>query len=260
MPDLLHSTAEFCLQMEQAPSEPVVRAILLSATPVFGADFFTFGMRTGKTVSPPQQIVISNYPKPWQRYYDEQGAFAFDPVINRAFQSAGAFRWDGLHRDERQLALRREAVRNGMTYGFSCSDRGPDASLAILSFCGERPIASEAVHWEATAAAAALLAGTTSRAMTRIIQAMNAAKALAQSLSEAERKCLEMMAAAMTARQAAAVLKVKPGTVRYYLDRAAEKLGVETRREAVMKALAEGIIDTRQFPNAGFGQDTELFR
>jgi len=246
------------LQMEKAPSEQVVRDILCSAAPIFGADFFTFGMRTGKTISPPQQIVISNYPKTWQRYYDEQGAFAFDPVINRAFQSAGAFRWDGLHKDERQLALRRESVRNGMTYGFSCSDRGPDASLAILSFCGARPIAPEAVLWEATAAAAALLAGTISRAMTRIVHARNIAKALAESLSEAERRCLEMMAAAMTAKQAATVLKVQPGTVRYYLDRAAEKLGVGTRKEAVMKALAEGIIDTRQFPNAGFGQDTEV--
>jgi Response regulator containing a CheY-like receiver domain and an HTH DNA-binding domain len=61
-----------------------------------------------------------------------------------------------------------------------------------------------------------------------------------------------MMAEAMTAKQAAAVLGVQPRTVRYYLDRAAEKLGVNTRREAVLKALADGIIDTRKFPLAGF--------
>lgn len=259
MPDLLHSTAEFCFQMDQAPSEQAVREVLRAAAPVLGADFFLFGMRTGKSVSPPVQIVISNYPKPWQRYYDEQGAFAFDPVILRAIQAPGSFRWDGLHRDERQLALRRESVRNGMTYGFSTADHAPDRSFAILSFCGERPLAPEPEQWEASAASAALLASTTNRAVTRIILARNAANsALTQPLSDAERHALELMASAMTADEAASVLRVQPRTVRYYLDRAAEKLGVESRKEAVMKALAEGIIDLRHFPPAGFERHSEL--
>jgi hypothetical protein len=45
--------------------------------------------------------------------------------------------------------------------------------------------------------------------------------------------------------------------VRYYLDRAAEKLGVRTRKEAVLKAVADGIVDTRQFPPAGFHSGTK---
>jgi LuxR family transcriptional regulator, quorum-sensing system regulator LasR len=259
MPELLHSIAELCFETEKAQSLNAVRSNLRSAADVFGASFFLFGMRTGKRVSPPAQIIISDYPKAWQKYYDEQGAFAFDPVVNRAFQSVGAFRWDGLHYDERQLALRRESVRNGMTYGFSCSDRGPETSMAILSFCGDRPFAPEPDEWERMAASVSLLASTTNKAVSRIVENRDGrSKVFGQALSEAERKSLEMMAGAMTARQVADVLKVQPGTVRYYLDRAAEKLGVETRREAVMKALAEGIIDIRQFPNAGFGPDTEL--
>ena len=63
---------------------------------------------------------------------------------------------------------------------------------------------------------------------------------------------MQIVANGKTAKQAAEQLGVKPRTIRYYLDRAAEKLGVESRKEAVLKAVAEGIVDPRQFPPAGF--------
>jgi DNA-binding CsgD family transcriptional regulator len=113
--------------------------------------------------------------------------------------------------------------------------------------------------WEQTAAAATLLASTTNRTVSRIVEPRTGRSTVfGQELSDAERKSLQMMAAAMTAKEAAAVLKVQPRTVRYYLNRAAAKLGVESRKEAVLKALAEGIIDLRHFPPAGFEQHSEL--
>jgi DNA-binding CsgD family transcriptional regulator len=66
------------------------------------------------------------------------------------------------------------------------------------------------------------------------------------------------MATAMTAKEVADVLGVQERTVRYYLDRAAEKLGVTSRKEAVLKAVADGIIDLRKFPQAGFKSSTKL--
>lgn len=257
--NVFQTIAGLCFQMEKAHSFDAVRELLRAAATSFGASFYLFGIRTGRNISPPQQRVITNYPEAWQLYYDKQGAFAFDPVLNKALQFVGTFRWDGLHRDERQMALRRQSIANGMEFGFSCSDRGPQWSFAILSFCGDRRIAPEAEQWEATAAGTALLAATANKAVSRIIEAKNARGGIhGEALTETELKSLELMAAAMTAEQAAVVLKVRPRTVRYYLDRAAEKLGVETRREAVMMALAQGIIDTRHFPNAGFGHDAKL--
>lgn len=243
--------------MERARSFNAVSDLLRSAAASFGASFYLLGIRTGRNISPPQQKVLTNYPETWQRYYDEHSGYAFDPVVNKAFQFVGTFRWEGLHRDERQMALRRQSISNGMEFGFSCSDRGPEGSFGILSFCGDQRIAPEPEQWEATASVAALLAATGSKALCRIIEAKSDRGVRGEALSDTERKCLEMMAAAMTAEEAAVALKVRPRTVRYYLDRAAEKLGVETRKEAVMKALAEGIIDIRQFPNAGFGHNTK---
>lgn len=41
---------------------------------------------------------------------------------------------------------------------FSCADRGTDGSMAIFSFCGNRPIAPAVEQWEQVATAALLLA------------------------------------------------------------------------------------------------------
>ena len=225
-----------------------VRELLLLSAEAFGASFYLLGVRTGNTASP-TQIILSNYPKPWQRYYDEQGASAFDPVINKAFQFPGPFRWDGLHKDPRQLALRRESVRNGMDFGFSCPDRGPDASMALLSFCGRLPIAPTPEQWDAAEVSVRLFTSTTHRAVIQIEKSRaEAADIHGTPLTEAERRSLELMATAMTAKEVADALGVQERTVRYYLDCAAEKLGVSTRKEAVLKAVADGIVDLRKFP------------
>lgn len=254
MAELQQTIADVCFSLEKAQSVAEIRRDLEIAADVLGADFYLFGIRTGRNITPPQQKVISNYPEAWQRYYDASGAFAFDPVLAKAMQVTGAFRWDGLHHDEQQLALRQKAVKSGMVYGFTCSDRGLEGSFGLLSFSGRHPFGPEPEQWELITLAAALLAMTTHKVVSNVIaQKSEVAEDLAATLTESERKCLEMMASAMTAEEAAEELHVKPRTVRYYLDRVAEKLGVETRREAVMKALTSGIIDPRRFPDANFG-------
>lgn len=258
--DPLLEIAELCVRMDKATSVTAVRKLLTAAAELFGASYYLFAMRGGKTVSPPVQLVISTYPKRWQDRYNEMGALAFDPILAKAFQFQGPFRWDGLHQGEQQIALRRESVRNGMEFGFSCPDRGPDASVAILSFCGPVPIAPDPGQWQRTSSSAALLAATTHRAVSRFLESRAARrKAGRDALTQAERDSLRLMAMGMTAERAASVLGVKPRTVRYYLDRAALKLGVTTRKQAVMKAVSEGIVDTRRFPEQGFGDDTEKY-
>jgi len=127
--------------------------------------------------------------------------------------------------------------------------------MAILSFCGDCPIAAGVGEWDQVAAAAVLLASVSNKAVTRIIEA--GTRAYGQALSATELRALQLVAGGCTGRQAAEALGVKARTVRYYLDRAAEKLGVASRKEALLKAVAEGIVDVREFPPAGFRTGTD---
>ncbi|MDP3857136.1 MAG: autoinducer binding domain-containing protein [Stagnimonas sp.] len=255
MPMILHRAAELCFQLDQAQSIEQVRASLERAAGVFGASFFFVVFRSGKSIAPPTQLVVTDYPKRFQRYFDEQRAIEFDPIVMHALTVTGAFRWDGKYRTDRELALQRECIACGMEFGFSCADSGPDGSQLLLCFCGNQPISPQAGDWEHTASASVMLASIAHRTLARIAR-RGASSALTggSKLTVAELQTLQMTASAMTAQQVAALLGVKPVTVRYYLARAAEKLGVGSGREAVAKALESGLVDTRSFPRVGFSE------
>lgn len=259
VPDPLQAVGELCFRIQNARTLTSLREVLRSAAETFRCSFFVFGMRSGTAVRPPVQLVLSNYPKPWQRYYDASGAHAFDPVVLNALQFKGPFCWDGLHKTPQQLALREASIRNGMTVGFTTSHLGAGASAALLSFCGDRPQPAFPEEWPRIAAALSLLVASAHDTVASIVLERAPVDGPGRTpLTEVEVKCLELTARAKTAEQVGHLLGKRPRTVRYYLDRAAQKLGVATRKEAVATAIAQGIIDTRKFPPAQFSGDTEL--
>jgi LuxR family transcriptional regulator, activator of conjugal transfer of Ti plasmids len=261
MVELLHVTADICFQIEQASSVAPVRKGLRAAAEVLGADFFLFSLRI-RTMTALRQVFITDYPELWQRYYDATGAYVFDPVIGTALESTGAFRWDGLYETPAQIALQAESIRCGMGFGFSCVDRvdrAGTAGIAFLSFCGSRPLAQEPGQWERAATAAGLLIGSTRRTVRRLVeQRADTVSGQTEPLSDSERQCLEFTAQAKTAAEVAKEMGVAEATVRYYLDRSALKLGARTRREAVLKALESGLIDTRTATKFGFKPSERL--
>lgn len=260
MPRILHRVAELCFELEQAQSLTAVREAMRQAVELFGASFYFVSARTGKTISPPVQLVLTTYPKRFQRYFDQHAAIEYDPVVQRALKMTGAFRWDGLYETERDLALHRECVECGMEFGFSVADRGPDGATLLMCFCGSKPIVPDPPEWERAATAAVMLGAAVHRALGRMARRQHARReAKSSRLSTAELRALQMTATAMTAEQVARVIGVKPGTVRYYLDRAAAKLGAASRKEAVSIAISQGLVDTRTFPMVGFSDSAEDF-
>jgi DNA-binding CsgD family transcriptional regulator len=255
MSRILHQAGELCFQLDHAQSIEQVRAALKLGARLFDASFFFVVFRAGKSISPPVQLVITDYPQRFQQYFDAQRAIEFDPIVKHALTTTGAFRWDGKYRTERELALQRECIACGMEFGISCGDRGPDGSQLLLCFCGSKPIAPAPDDWAQVSSASVMLASVAHRTLSRIARRGAAPAAAGKSrLTVAELQSLQMTASAMTAKQVAAMLGVKPVTVRYYLARAAEKLAVASGREAVAKALAEGLVETRSFPMVGFAE------
>ena len=254
---VLHATAELCFELDHAQSVEQVRATLKKATEHFGASYFFVVFRSGKSISPPVQLVITTYPKRFQQYFDKHRCIEFDPIVMHALTTTGPFRWDGLYRTPREIALHEACIEYGMEFGFSCGDRGPEGSQLLLCFCGKNPMAAGPGEWEKTASAAVMLASLAHRTLARATR--RSAIQNKPQLSDAELQALQMTASAMTAKQVAAKLGVQPVTVRYYLNRAVTKLGVSSTKEAVTKALEEGLVDTRTFPRVGFSDSSSDF-
>lgn len=257
MQNLPAQIGEICFKMESARTVPAVREFLRSIVDILGVTYFLLGMRSGNKVSPVVQIIISNYPKHWQRYYDDNGAIAFDPVFNTALKFGGPFRWDGLHKTPQQMRLREMSMSCGMNYGLSTADRGPDASVALLSFCGLNRICEDEGQWLTLSAALSLVASSVHKALARAIEERAGADDATAPLRMVELKALTLISKGSTAEQAGRTLGVSTRTVRYYLDRVVEKLGAVSRKEALTMAVAQGLIETRTVPDLKFGGQTE---
>ena len=252
MPTILHKTGELCFEVDHAQSIKQVRRTLKRAAKIFGTSFFFMLFRSGKSIPAPVQLVGTNCPERFQQYYDQQRVIGVDPIVMSALTTRGVFRWDGKHLTERKRILRRERIACDIEFGFSCTDHGPDGSQLLLCFCGSTPIAPDPEDWDKTTSASMMLASLTHRTLIRLARRGAAGDAEKPRLTVAEFQALQLTASAMTAKQVATKLGVKPETVRYYLSRAAEKLGAASRREAVTKALEKGLIDTRTFSTVGF--------
>jgi DNA-binding CsgD family transcriptional regulator len=251
-PSALYRAADLCLDLEKAQSIAQVRAALQQATQVFGASFYFLAMRSGKSFAEPVQLILTTFPARFQRCSDELRAHEW-PLVQQLLNASGVFRLDYLQGAEHALALRTVAAECGMKFGFCSVDRDPDGSVAALCFCGGKPVATDPKAWERTSMSAQLLGRVAHRALVRIAQARTSHRRECKPLlSHMELRALQLTAMAMTADEAAARLNVKRATIRYYLDRAATKLRVPTRKQAVTKAISEGLIETRIFPMAGF--------
>lgn len=249
--DALHAIADLCLQAERAENQTAVREALRSAGEVFRADFFLFSMKAGQGLEDVPDVLLTNCPKRWMRWYDHNGAAAFDPVFEQASKFGAPFRWDCLYVSSQQKSLQIESQQCGMIFGCSASDRLHDGSAAILSLSGRYPIAVQAGEWERCAEGLTLLVGALQRRVSRMLRARR--PNLADRLTEAERRCLAIMAAGATMAEAGERLGLRPRTVRYYLDRAAEKLDVDTPKDAILRAVALGLVNRNGLPALQFG-------
>jgi DNA-binding CsgD family transcriptional regulator len=225
---LVHVIAELCVEAEKARSVEVLRTILGSAARAFGARYFLFGMRFGTRRSDRWEMVLSDYPKASLPFVQGHGA-----------QASSGVGWT-------ERPLRANFGRDGMEFGFSCSDQSPDGSMAFLSFAGDTPLHPISQDSENAAIVAGMLAAILHRASLRVL-GHSARRQAAPQLSAAELRCLELLAAGETRAAAARALGVKARTVRYYLDRASEKLGTASHRETLIKAVGIGLVAAARF-------------
>jgi DNA-binding CsgD family transcriptional regulator len=245
--DVLHLTADLAFDLSrQKQSTESLRQHLAKITPHFGASYFLFGLRgTISGTNEAVQLGITNAPASFQAYYDNSGAFGYDPLIRRTVTGRGPFRWeDVFHANDKQKALLAERVKCGMGFGFSCS-APQEGFLGILNFAGRERLADD--KWERAAFALEQLATAFTRSGVAILEARHASsKRVVEALTPTEVSVLELSAQGLTAAEVGTKLNITQHTVRYHLDQAAQKLGV-TRREVVTEALHLGLIRKRHF-------------
>ena len=205
----------------------------------FDSALFVHLSSAGAAISP---WVMFGDKSPWVEHYAAQNYAGVDPTVALAFQSREAFTWEQAERPDGSKAERRffgEAREVWAKDGLIVPIHGPYGEFSVVNLPCDHKIVLDAQE-------AAMLRGA---CQIYAALGLNFAKgALPEPpepippLTKRERQCVFWMAHGKHDGETAIILGISLNTVREYLLSAKTKLGVQTRPEMALKALACGYL------------------
>lgn len=185
---------------------------------------------------------LHRYPPAWQERYYAEGYYRDDPVIVAGLRSVLPVRWSDLARTAtgRARQIMDEAREHGLRAGVSVAVHGAGRSFSMLSMAFAADGDEIESHIDRSVHCIHLLCLHLHAAVLRV-EAAKAPVADTVRLTPREREILRWMANGKTYVQIGQILGITERTVREHLDRAANKLGVDSKMQLVTEAVARGL-------------------
>ena len=205
----------------------------------FDSAMFVHLSSGGAPISP---WVLFGDKDPWIEHYAAQNYAGVDPTISLAFQSRQAFTWEQAEhpdgsRDERRFFG--EAREVWAKDGLIVPIHGPYGEFSVVNLPCDHKILLDDQE-------AAILRGAcqmyAALGLNFAKGALPAPPVPIPPLSRRERQCVFWMAMGKYDGETAIILGISLNTVREYLLSAKAKLGVETRAQMALRALACGLL------------------
>jgi len=211
----------------------------------FGFDRIIFSVPRDADLRPQDNGIglMHNYPSDWQAYYTEKDFARIDPVLKAAGTHGWAFRWKDIERthnlSDRQTRVMRLGEEAGLHNGIGIPLRGPRAQIAGIAMASSHP------HDAALPKLDLITAYCQQFYMSfkRIGAPRQKPLAIVASLSPKEEEILLWVAAGRSDDQIAAILSISANTVDTHLRHIFQKLEVNNRVGAVVKAIMAGLIN-----------------
>lgn len=216
-----------------------VRRLFLREVEALGFPYVACASHVDPLRPPPEAVIILHYPRPWVEHFSTHGLAKRDPVFMTARRQLLPFQWSdrafrkGLDAD--QLAILDQAAEAGLCDGFTIPLHSPGALPASCSLVfgpdGVDPLNVRNAHW------CAVYAHEAARRLLR-----DEPSNLRPRLSPREREALEHVARGKGDYAIGVLLGIQETTAHNTVQRAMRKLGVATRVQAVIRAMADGEI------------------
>jgi LuxR family quorum-sensing system transcriptional regulator CciR len=186
-------------------------------------------------------IRIHNYPRDWEKWFDDQGLGAIDPVHRASHMTSVGFPWSRLDqmipltaRDRQVLeAARREGIGDGVTVPAHV----PGEAHGSVSFAAEAGIVVAGDRLPLIQ-----LAGAFAFEAARRIRRIREPVPLMPRLTDRQRECVMWAARGKSDWEIAQILGVSHETVIMHLKQARERYGVAKRTLLAVHALFDGSI------------------
>jgi LuxR family quorum-sensing transcriptional regulator LasR len=231
------------LQLIKSESADAWSEVLYSLARECGFDRVLYGMVGSRHAKLENAFVRSNYPQEWRERYDAERLAYIDPTVSHCLASSVPIVWlPSTFCGPAQRELYEEACRYGIRSGVTFPIHGPNGEFGVISFASD-----------------AAPGGATSRAIERHLPelalirdyAFQSASRFCSTAAPAEipprltRRELEVLSWAMAGKSSWEISKIvncSEATINFHMANVRQKFNVNTRQQAVVKAIALGLI------------------
>jgi LuxR family quorum-sensing transcriptional regulator LasR len=216
---------------------------LFDVARALGFDSVLYGAVASKHASLETAFLHSNYSHDWREHYDANKLYYVDPTVRHCMGSAVPIVWEReIFTAQNQGDLYEEASHFGIRSGITFPIHGCNGELGLLSFAsdmlpGEKFNGSLMHHM----ADLSLVRDYAFESSLKFIQARSPAEPVPH-LTKRELEVIKWVMAGKSSWEISRITDCAEATINFHIANIRQKFGVNTRQQALVKAIALGII------------------
>jgi len=207
-----------------------------------GFEKVLFGMASSRHARLESALVQTNYPQAWRERYDAERYAYVDPVVAHCLSSTLPLVWQPeLFRSTAQQLLYKEACGHGLRAGVTFPIHGPNGEFGLLSFAADA--APDAAFMRRVGTALPILSLVRDYAFASGIRfCPSTVTETAPRLTPRELEVLNWVMVGKSSWEISKITGCSEATVNFHMGNIRQKFNVNTRQQAVVRAISLGLI------------------
>lgn len=202
-----------------------------------------YGVVPNKNMPLENAFLRSNYSSSWRQTYDNEKLHYVDPTVGHCLQSAVPLIWQPqTFQLPNQQQLYEEACSYGIRSGITFPIHGPRNEFGVISFVSDalsdRRFIRQLDH---SMAELSLIRDYLFESSLKFLKAPDPIKEEAH-LTKRELECLKWATAGKSSWEISMILGCSEATVNFHISNIRFKFNVNTRQQAIVKAISLGLI------------------
>jgi LuxR family quorum-sensing transcriptional regulator LasR len=208
----------------------------------YGFDKVWFSMSGSRHARLENAFIQSNYPPAWRERYDAERYAYVDPTVAHCLSSTLPLVWQPeLFRSPIQRTLYEEACGNGIRSGLTFPIHGPNGEFGMLSFVTDRVADAAFIRRTHTILPDLALVRDYAYA-TGVRFSLQTGQEAAPRLTPRELEVLNWVMVGKSSWEISKITGCSEATVNFHMGNIRQKFNVNTRQQAVVRAISLGLI------------------
>jgi LuxR family quorum-sensing transcriptional regulator LasR len=216
---------------------------LFSIARAHGFDQVLYGMVPSRHAKLEHAILMSNYSPEWRAQYDAERLAYVDPTVSHCLSSCMPIVWaPETFAKPAERALYEEACGYGIRSGVTLPIHGPGGEFGVISFASDAPANGKfGRDIGATMPMLSLIRDYAFESSLRLIEGKPAGEPLPR-LTRRELEVLKWVMAGKSSWEISRITSCSEATVNFHMANVRQKFNVNTRQQAVVKAISFGLL------------------